>query len=322
MIMLGFLAYHISKIVLQEGKSAMEEQIKHHKRRKAYEESTSGCNDELEIREKQFKRMREIEHKARRNCQLISVGISTVVWLFLSLGGAFFFRLTERDQNWSYFESLYFTQMALLTIGYGDLCPLSNAGRSLFVLWSVLAVPTTTMLVTSTIDYLHELLKYEKLEKTFYRALERLLHADNGQELKESRGLGHGSRKDREQTEEKSPGGKVNHSSHDRTHIAAVLLEKAINDHIMGKEAQYEFVDWEWFLYSLGAIDEAPGEHPTNVHKIPNTWAPHKPWNWLHEDTALASRDSEAEWILDKLVGKLVHELGKIRKEYSLRQDP
>jgi potassium channel subfamily K len=62
-----------------------------------------------------------------------------------------FFR-AEQNQQWSYFEALYFSYTTLLTIGYGDLYPMSNSGKPFFVFWSLLAVPTLTILISDMGD--------------------------------------------------------------------------------------------------------------------------------------------------------------------------
>jgi potassium channel subfamily K, other eukaryote len=66
--------------------------------------------------------------------------------------GAFVFYKAEKDQQWSYFESLYFSYTTLLTIGYGDFEPMSNSGKPFFVFWSLLAVPTLTILISNMGD--------------------------------------------------------------------------------------------------------------------------------------------------------------------------
>lgn len=39
-----------------------------------------------------------------------------------------------------------------MTIGYGDFYPESNSGRAFFVLWTLLAVPTLTILISDMSD--------------------------------------------------------------------------------------------------------------------------------------------------------------------------
>jgi potassium channel subfamily K len=58
-----------------------------------------------------------------------------------------FWKAEAKSQGLSYFEALYFCYVSLLTIGYGDRSPKSNAGKPFFILWSLIAVPTMTILV-------------------------------------------------------------------------------------------------------------------------------------------------------------------------------
>lgn len=49
-------------------------------------------------------------------------------------------------------QALYFSYTSLLTIGYGDFFPQSNSGRPFFVIWSLIAVPTMTILISNMGD--------------------------------------------------------------------------------------------------------------------------------------------------------------------------
>jgi potassium channel subfamily K len=73
--------------------------------------------------------------------------------------GAVVFWNAERNQSWTYFESIYFAYTTLLTIGYGDLQPISNSGKPFFVFWSLLAVPTLTILISNMGDTVIQLIK-------------------------------------------------------------------------------------------------------------------------------------------------------------------
>jgi potassium channel subfamily K len=66
--------------------------------------------------------------------------------------GAAVFQQTEYTQQWSYLQSLYFSYTSLLTIGYGDPRPQSNSGKAFFVIWSQLAVPSLTILISNMGD--------------------------------------------------------------------------------------------------------------------------------------------------------------------------
>jgi potassium channel subfamily K len=100
-----------------------------------------------------FEAMRKIQadsHKFKRWMALFwSVTTFSILWCV----GAVVFWITEGEtQNLTYFQSLYFCYVSLLTIGYGDLAPRSNSGRCFFVIWSLIAVPTMTILVSDLGD--------------------------------------------------------------------------------------------------------------------------------------------------------------------------
>jgi len=75
---------------------------------------------ELERREKEFHVMREIQNTAAHNNRMFALLLSASAFLILWFVGAVVFWQAEQavgGQNWSYFESLYFTYTAQLTIG-------------------------------------------------------------------------------------------------------------------------------------------------------------------------------------------------------------
>ena len=75
-----------------------------------------------------------------------------VVGLLWCVGAVGFWRAESKSQGLSYFQALYFCYVSLLTIGYGDLSPKSNAGKPLFIVWSLIAVPTMTILISDMGD--------------------------------------------------------------------------------------------------------------------------------------------------------------------------
>ncbi|RLV91988.1 Outward-rectifier potassium channel TOK1 [Spathaspora sp. JA1] len=58
-------------------------------------------------------------------------------------------------EGWSYFNSVYFCFLCLLTIGYGDFAPKTALGRVFFVSWAIGAVPLMTILVSNFGDKLY-----------------------------------------------------------------------------------------------------------------------------------------------------------------------
>ncbi|KAB8356592.1 hypothetical protein FH972_024174 [Carpinus fangiana] len=103
-------------------------------------------------RKLEFHAMREIQRKSVRKSQWRALVISLTAAFLLWFLGALVFSYTEYEQDWSYFQALYFAYVVLLTIGYGDLSPSSNSGKAFFVFWTLLAVPTLTILISSMSD--------------------------------------------------------------------------------------------------------------------------------------------------------------------------
>ncbi|CAK7226162.1 hypothetical protein SBRCBS47491_006137 [Sporothrix bragantina] len=114
--------------------------------------NTSGLT-EYERREKEFNIMRKIQRDSARTRRWMALATSTGTWLALWLIGAYIFQTCEYPyQGWNYFDGFYLAFVSLTTIGYGDMVPISNAGRSFFVFWSLLALPATTILISNAGD--------------------------------------------------------------------------------------------------------------------------------------------------------------------------
>ncbi|KAH8723600.1 hypothetical protein GQ44DRAFT_709765 [Phaeosphaeriaceae sp. PMI808] len=100
-----------------------------------------------------FDLMRQIQADSKKFKRWMALFWSVTTFSILWCVGAVVFWQAEKDtQNMTYFQSLYFCYISLLTIGYGDLAPKSNAGRCFFVIWSLIAVPTMTILVSDLGD--------------------------------------------------------------------------------------------------------------------------------------------------------------------------
>ncbi|RGP59652.1 outward-rectifier potassium channel tok1 [Fusarium longipes] len=137
----------VNKILLNSGNLTLEP-IQDDIRRSSTGPDTSKT--EFDRRKAEFNLMRRIQAEASTRRRWVAMGTSTFSWLVLWLLGALVFQKAEHTyQGWSYFDALYFCFEAWTTIGYGDLSPVSNAGRSFYVFWSLLALPTMTVLISN-----------------------------------------------------------------------------------------------------------------------------------------------------------------------------
>ena len=74
----------------------------------------------------------------------MSLSVFAAFWL---VGAVIFYEAEMTTLALTYWESVYFCWVAILSIGYGDFAPKSGAGRCAFLIWSLVAVPTVTILV-------------------------------------------------------------------------------------------------------------------------------------------------------------------------------
>lgn len=102
----------------------------------------------LREEEDRFDLMRQIESRTRRFKRYWSLSMAILAFLVLwTIGATIFMCVERRLQKYTFFDSLYFSFVALFTIGYGDMNPSSNVGKPFFIIWSTVAVPTMTVLI-------------------------------------------------------------------------------------------------------------------------------------------------------------------------------
>ncbi|KAI9697486.1 MAG: Potassium channel [Bogoriella megaspora] len=168
-VMVGLVVGSIRSLVLERGKEKIQARITEKKRERAlrsvnYDNHTIQISwfqtlkfseqgkTESERREQEFRVMRAIQDAAQTRRRYMALAASTIAAFVLWLIGAVVFWQAERLQGWSYFVALYFSYTCLLTVGYGDFIPMSNSGKAFFVFWSLLAVPTLTILISNMGD--------------------------------------------------------------------------------------------------------------------------------------------------------------------------
>ncbi|KAL9037436.1 MAG: hypothetical protein Q9214_005707, partial [Letrouitia sp. 1 TL-2023] len=169
-VTLGLVVGSIRTLVLERGKQKITRRLVEKRREQVVRRMTKKGEDhklkpieshqeakavgmtEQERRKIEFDLMREIQNHASQREKWNALLLSGSAWLVLWLVGAAVFWKAEHAQEWSYFGALYFAYTSLLTIGYGDLKPFSNAGKPAFVFWSLLAVPALTIVISNMGD--------------------------------------------------------------------------------------------------------------------------------------------------------------------------
>ncbi|KAK9451501.1 uncharacterized protein V1518DRAFT_408712 [Limtongia smithiae] len=99
--------------------------------------------------EDSFNLMRQIHSTAMRHDRWLILLVTVFIFSAFWLVGAYIFAAIE---GWPYFHGLYFVSLCLFTIGYGDFVPVQSSSKVIFVLWSLIAVPLMTILISSMGD--------------------------------------------------------------------------------------------------------------------------------------------------------------------------
>ena len=297
-----------------------------------------GAMSELGRREQEFNIMREVQQQAGRTNSLIALFVSAGVACFLWFVGAAVFQQAElNSQGWSYFEALYFTYVSLLTIGYGDFYPQTNSGKPAFVLWSLLALPTLTVLIGSIGDSISEgvggltlwignhlpekssTLKDLKGEANkskkgdgggFQEAkppgfMSDGKDTDEGPQSAESRKNGDAKAQNDIQTAGKA--GKLYHR-----YLIMRQIKTAVQQMDATPPRQYSYAEWTWILKLLGEDESSSDKHRSAEATEDAEDAGHpnsKSWSWLGQNSPLMSGEDEPKWVLHRLMDLLEKDL-------------
>ncbi|KAI1211290.1 voltage-gated potassium channel [Annulohypoxylon truncatum] len=178
-ISLGLVIGSIRSMILDRGKHRLDARMLERQRRllirRMMKKGNAGVLDpvngggseassraqwtEFERRRKEFHLMRKVQRqklirgRASKRERWTAMAVSSTTWILLWLVGAKIFQECEAPyQGWSYFDGFYFAFTALTTVGYGDLTPVSNSAKAFFVFWSLLALPTMTVLISNAGD--------------------------------------------------------------------------------------------------------------------------------------------------------------------------
>ncbi|KAI5962717.1 TOK1 [Candida theae] len=151
-LIMGLIVATLRSVILSSAAPAVFWNDTELKRRK-YVEKRMKSNRPITPEEAfhQIRRIRSHVKTIRANIGLLTtILIFLVYWL---LGGMVFHFI----EGWSYFHSVYFCFLCLLTIGYGDFAPKTGLGRVFFISWAISAVPLMTILVSNVGDELYDI---------------------------------------------------------------------------------------------------------------------------------------------------------------------
>jgi potassium channel subfamily K len=277
-----------------------------------------------------FDAMRKIQVEARSFKKWYALSISILAFgLLWCVGALVFWQCEKNTQGMTYFQGLYFCYVSLLTIGYGDLSPKSSAGKPFFIVWSLIAVPTMTILISDLGDtvissfkrgtfkladftvlpkdglwrevmdsnpWLFNYLQKRAQKKLLKKGLPVVPIPDSADEYGIPR-----------QTIEQLAHEKLNEKA--MTKRLAFAIRKTADDikGNYGEPKRYTYEEWVEFtrlirFTKVDRIDDV--EHEEETEGVVE-------WDWLAENSPFLSEQSEAEWVLDRLCESLLRLLKK-----------
>ena len=267
---------------------------------------------------------------------------STLCFTIVAFGlmwclGALVFWLCERHvQDMTYFNALYFCYVCLLTIGYGDMAPQSNAGRPFFVVWSLIALPTMAFLV-----------KY--LGDTVIGSFKRGVEAIGDFTLLPKQGawrklLNHSPRlmqwlqrrKDEKLSQQRMEAGfpvgideeadqraktleqfaRETPTHYDLARHLAKTIRQVAKDAKCKQDKQYTYVEWLQFgqMIRFTAEKDEGSDGGAEEKGVVD-------WDWIGENSPLMARGSEADFVLDRLcesMNRYIHRISNTRNAREL----
>lgn len=365
LVIVGLVIGSIRSLILEHGKQKMAARFTEIKRERvlaSYDDKTKTiklgwfsrmeyCQDELsesEKREQEFYIMREIQKLSERNRRYTSLAISTTAALLLWFLGALVFMISEKPQNWTYFSAMYFSYTSLLTIGYGDLVPQSNAGKAFFVFWSLLAVPTLTILISNMGDTIIKEFKdltiwigsltllpdEEGLMSTLKIGVKRMrkVYKKESEGSASNASLRHMIDRLRKYMEEEELGlaekaGEQGDKLLRDIHFYHFILSKEIRQLMKDVDAspprEYSYSEWSYYLRLLGQDEnDATGHRRARIHhKHDKRSSPdlgtaddggEQNWSWLGIRSPLMGNSNEAQWLLRRFSARLEKEMRRM----------
>ncbi|EXJ82611.1 hypothetical protein A1O3_06424 [Capronia epimyces CBS 606.96] len=270
-----------------------------------------------------FDAMRAIQINARKFKKWYSLCVSVVAFgLLWCLGAVVFWQAEKHTQGLNYFEALYFCYVSLLTIGYGDMSPRSNAGKPFFVVWSLIAVPTMTVLISDMGDTVISSFKRGTFRLGDMTVLPKaglwgdLLRSNpwlwkfisrRAEKKRLKAGFPVGPAED-----EYPPNLSLQQLADDdvseaeMTRRLAWAIRKTAGDLQHSRDKRYSYEEWCEFtrLIRFSKDGLAQLEYDEETDGVVE-------WDWLDDSSPMLSAQGEPEWVLDRLCESLLRLIKK-----------
>lgn len=377
LLMVGLVIGSIRSMILDHGKQKMSARFMEVKREKVLSSidddsrtirlgpfekvqfSQKGLS-ESQKRAQEFRVMRRVQELSERKRRYTALAISSTAALLLWFLGALVFMNSEKPQGFSYFVSLYFAYTTLLTIGYGDFTVNSNAGKAFFVFWSLLAVPTLTVLISNMGDTVIKAFKdftiwigsltvlpdegglgvalkvgWRRIRAGKLREEEddfRKDHSSSSENDLEDRLLTYIEEEELNLAEEAGEHGDFLERDIRFYHfVLAKEVRQLMKDVSDATSRQYKYQEWQYYLRLIRQDENDPSLHrapriepQANSNDAPDIGTADDGdtvgWSWLGIRSPLMGNQSEPQWLLHRLAARLEAEMRKMSSSNAERR--
>ncbi|KAH2274929.1 hypothetical protein KXW02_009466 [Aspergillus fumigatus] len=304
----GLIVGSIRAQMLEKGRQKMAETVAERTRRFLVREAVS---DHRHLRDVLMRRVRQIATLERK---WISLATALTVWTMLWVLGAIAFWLPGQNEKLTYFEALYFAYTTLFTIGYGDFHATSEWERPFFVFWTLLAVPTVTLLIAN-VDlfrlswaerFLTEAVADKKPDEEDVEEAAATATATAGEEQERNAIEADGHRKEESA---RARGDVTVETIHHHHYMLFREVRRMMDYATRNLHKEFDYQEWEYFL-NLIASDggETDGEEGNSK------------WDWTGYKSPLLGQKTEVQWLLEALTEALERELRKASRGYHLSE--
>ncbi|KAL9130533.1 MAG: hypothetical protein Q9217_001301 [Psora testacea] len=295
----------------------------------------------LKEEKQRFEAMRAIQRNTSKFKRYTALTMSVIAFgLLWCVGAIGFWKAEQHTQHLTYFQSLYFCYVSLLTIGYGDLSPTSNAGKPFFIVWSLIAIPTMTILISDMGDTViasfkrgtFQLADWTVLPKAgiwrdFCKAHPWLLRWMQKRQQKEEKKSGKRMAEGFATGSGPADDGDVNTPAPtledvrllddlDENALArrlAIAIRRTANELHCDPPKRYTYEQWAEYtrLIRFSRLDPEQLEEAEEEEGLVE-------WDWIGEESPMLANKSESEWILDRLCESLDRFLRKQQQQQGL----
>ncbi|EED19686.1 potassium channel, putative [Talaromyces stipitatus ATCC 10500] len=298
-----------------------------------------------------FDAMRAIQDETLRFRRWMSLFMSLISFAVVWCGGAAVFSALE---GITYFNGLYFGFCSLLTIGYGDITPQSNGGRPFFIVWSLIAIPTMTILISKMSDtilavvntatnfvaeftLLPEQGRYTRFISQFRIVREYLERRAEAERIERGFPIGVQDPENVDEAATKKRG--VNdyeraeppprtfqqlekdRRSPPRLARDLIFAIRRVTQHVVaGEIKRYSYEEWVEFTQLIRFTNPNTGKSP-DIALDENEWGLIE-WDWMGENSPMMAEQTEPEWVLNRLTESLLRYMASIESQHEGEDKP